>query len=208
MADDYRIVRLENVLLRYEALFEARPRDEKKPDDVAFGATVILDNKKFSKVLDGIDDLTDRVALDEFKKKVTLRNRPVKDGNDKSDVEGFGDGVSFISAYRKSRPGVVDREVNPLTKEDGVIYPGCYVNVVMKLFAYDHSTGGKGVSAELVAVQFVADGERFSGGTSADPTKYFSSVEGESSGSSSRSRSSGGAGRSGRGGRATSLDDF
>ena len=135
---DHQIVKLENVILRYESVFEARPRNEDKPDDLSFGATFLFNNEKHGKILDHLDTLTDRVALDEFKKKMPLKNRPVKDGNEKSDVEGFGDGVSFLNAYRKTRPGVVDRNLNPLAKEDGVIYPGCIVNATVRLFAYDH----------------------------------------------------------------------
>lgn len=190
MPEDNQIIQLSNVVLRYETLFEAKARSDDKPDDLLFGATVLMDNNKHATLLDKIDALTERVALDEFKKKIHLKNRPVKDGNEKADKEGFGDGVSYLSAYRKSRPGVVDRTLTPLTKEDGILYPGCTVNMSVRLYAYDHKTGGKGVTCELIAVQFVRDGERFSGGTSTDPTLYFKPLDGEAAPTSSRNHRS------------------
>jgi hypothetical protein len=199
---DKNIIILTNVRLRYEALFDARPTSDDKPDDLYYQATVVLDNDRDASQLDKADALTERIALDFFHKKVPLKHRPVRDGNEKSDVDGFGDGVSFIGCKRKSRPGVVDRELNPVSKEDGVFYPGCFVNISMRFFAYSHPTGGKGVSAELVSVQFVKDGERFSGGASTDPTLYFKSLGGGEGGGSSPSRA-----RSRSGGK-PSLEDF
>ncbi len=60
---------------------------------------------------------------------------------------------------------VVDRDPSiPLTASDPKPYGGCYVNAVVRFYAYDHETGGKGVSASLEAVQFFKDGIAFGAG--------------------------------------------
>ena len=70
----------------------------------------------------------------------------------------------FIGARNAKRPVVVDRDLTPLTAEDTKPYAGCFVNATVRFFAYDHPTGGKGVSATLRAIQFAKDGESFGAG--------------------------------------------
>lgn len=183
-------IKLENVRLSYPCLWT--PKAQEAGKDLKFSANFILDNEKHGPLLDKIDALIERLALDFFKKKVKLRHQCLRDGNDEAfeDKEGYGDGTSVLVASSKNRPFVVDRDpsVN-LVEADGKIYAGCYVNGIVRLFAYDHPTGGKGVSADLKVVQFVADGESLGGGR-VDPTKELDNLDasgGESGGSSSRS---------------------
>jgi hypothetical protein len=159
---DPNIIRLTNVRLSYPQLFVAKPPEEGK--EPVFSATFILDKKRHRAIIDQIEKMTERVALDAFKKKVTLKRKPLRDGNEKDGKEGYGDEVMFISARNTKRPVVVDRDLTPLTKDDPKPYAGCEVNATVRLFHYDHPTGGKGVSASLRAVQFVKDGESFGAG--------------------------------------------
>lgn len=90
------------------------------------------------------------------------KNLCVKDGDDKS-TEGYP-GNYYVHAKANSgyEPKVIDQLKRDITKE-GVIYGGCYVNAIIDMWSWTHERGGKGVSASIVAVQFAADGERFSG---------------------------------------------
>lgn len=90
----------------------------------------------------------------------------LRDGSEK-DNAGYGDGTLFITAYEKNRPNVIDRDKTPLVEEDGVVYGGCYVNMVVTPWAQDNSFG-KGVNFNLLLVQFVADGDPFASGARAD----------------------------------------
>lgn len=189
---DIAIIKLPNVRLSFPHLFHAHAAEEGQ--EPKFGAAFIMDNEKHAALLDHIDKVIDRLALDYWKKKVPFK-RCLRDGNEKADKEGYGDGVSFISASRKTRPAVVDRQVNPLTEEDGVIYAGCYVNATIRLWVQDNKFG-KRVNAELRAVQFLKDGDSF-GAAPVNAENEFEPVE-ESSGESS--------GKSRRGSK--SVDDF
>lgn len=159
---DPNIIKLNNVRLSYPQLFTAKAQEEGK--EPKYSASFLLDKKTHATLITHIENTIARVALDEFKRKVPLKRVPLHDGNEKSDKEGYGDEVMFLSANNAKRPVVVDCDLTPLTAQDPKPYAGCYVNATVRLFAYDHKTGGKGVSASLRAVQFVRDGESFGAG--------------------------------------------
>lgn len=202
---DPNIIKLPRARLSFPHLFTAKAMEEGK--EPQFSATFLLDNTTHATVLDRIDAVIDRVALDFFKKKVPLKHKCLHDGNEKADLEGYGDGTSFLVSSNKSRPGVVDRRLNPVTEADNLIYAGCYVNATVRIFAWEHKTGGRGVSAQLRAVQFVEDGESFGAGP-VDAQKEFDALEdgeGAPVGGVSRPRSGG---RSTGGKPSANLDDY
>ena len=93
----------------------------------------------------------------------------LKDG-DKKDYEGYA-GNMYIRASNKVRPLVLNRDKTPLTEQDGVIYSGCYVEVIMSFWAQDNKWG-KRVNANLRGVRFHSDGEAFSGGGTASVDEF------------------------------------
>lgn len=194
---DIAIIKLPAVRLSFPHLF--KPHAMEEGQEPKYSASFILDNDKHGALLDKIESTINRLALDFWKKKTPFKSC-LRDGNEKADKEGYGDGVSFISASRKTRPAVVDRQVNPLTEEDGVIYAGCFVNATVRLWVMDNKFG-KRVNAELRAVQFLKDGESFGAGPVVAENEFDAIPDGDepSSRSSGRSRSSGGK---------PSVDDF
>lgn len=83
-----------------------------------------------------------------------------QDGETKT-YDGY-EGMMAFSASNAVRPTIIDRDRTPLTEDDGKPYAGCYVNAIVEIFTYEDP--GKGISASLSGVQFVKDGEAFSGG--------------------------------------------
>ena len=76
------------------------------------------------------------------------------------------EGMMALSTHRyatQGRVGVYNRDLTPLTEADGKPYGGCYVNARVEIWAQ----GGKnaGIRGGLVSVQFVRDGDAFSGAT-------------------------------------------
>jgi len=159
-------IKLENVRLSYPQLFKAVAM--KQPDGsmskAKFSASFLIPKKTHGALIKRIEAMIERAMLDKFQKKVPLKNVCLHDGNDKEEKEGYGDEVMYLVAKSDTRPAVVDQQVNPLAEEDGKIYAGCYVNATVEIFAYSHQLGGKGVSAQLRAVQFVKDGPSFGAG--------------------------------------------
>lgn len=94
------------------------------------------------------------------------------DGDTKSQYDGCA-GNFFVSAaaQQAARPTVINKDRTPLTEKDGVVYPGCYVNVSIDLWAQDNKYG-KRINAQLRGVQFLRDGDSFSAGRPADSDEF------------------------------------
>lgn len=101
----------------------------------------------------------------------------VHNGDSKASLAGY-EGNLFFNAYNTVRPTVVDRDRTPLNAQDGKPYSGSYVNCIIDIWAQDNSYG-KRINAQLQGVQFVKDGEAFSGGgTSADASDFEEIADG------------------------------
>lgn len=103
-------------------------------------------------------------------------------------------GMFFVRLSNTDRPGVANRGGKPVVEGDQQFpYAGCYVNVKMTLWAQQgyKDANGKYVSqrrinGNLIAVQFVKDGEAFGRGP-VHVEDEFEPLPGESAGASSSS---------------------
>ena len=150
-------ITLTNVRLSFPALFKGRAFEE--GDDPKYEATALMgkesnQTKKLGKIIkdmiEGSFDAKDRKKVQSC----------FKDGSVKEDTDGYSDEIMFIKASSKKRPTVVDRDLAPVTEEDGVIFGGCYVNMAIRLWVQDNKWG-KRINAELLGMQFVKEGESF-----------------------------------------------
>lgn len=74
------------------------------------------------------------------------------------------EGMMFLAAARAAKQGapkIVDRAKQDITQESGKLYPGCTVNAIVDVWA--QSGDNPGIRCTLSTVQFVKDGEAFSG---------------------------------------------
>ena len=151
-------VKLSNVRLAFPNLFE-------KDQYGRYGATFIMPkespaHKAMQKALRG-------VAEADLKGKMpTPSSVCLKDSSEKADYAGFEEGTLYVSASRKEafKPNqIIHRDKTPIESE-GVLYPGCYVNAVINVWAQDNNYGKK-INAELVGVQFYKDGDRLGRGS-------------------------------------------
>jgi hypothetical protein len=132
-----------------------------------YGAKFILDPKHPQ--LAAIEKLEEQIAEEKWGKKAkdTLTRIRAKDQgliHDGSTQRSDGfDGMKFISANNDKRPTAYNKDRSPVTKDDGVIYSGCYLNVKVRAWAQDNNFGQR-INWELQGVQFVRDGDSFGGG--------------------------------------------
>lgn len=95
---------------------------------------------------------------------------PLYDGDGtRANGEPFGEecsGCMVITASSKTRPSVVDLNMQPIIDPNG-FYSGCYARATINFFAYNQS-GNKGVGCALNNVQKLEDGEPLSGRSTAD----------------------------------------
>ena len=166
-------ITIKNARLSFPDLFEPHPF---KPGDAPkYKATFLV--PKGTDQAKAIDAAIAAVAKEKWPKTwekvlASIKGNANKfcwqDGETKT-YDGY-EGMMAFSAGNKARPTVIDRDKSPLSKDDGKPYAGCYVNAVVEIFAYDNS--GNGISASLGGVQFVRDGEAFSGGRPASADEF------------------------------------
>lgn len=80
---------------------------------------------------------------------------------------GLPEGTVIIRTSSKSAPGVVNASVQRII-DPGEIYPGARVIATLNCYAWEHKTGGKGVSFGLGNVQKIGDGPRLDNRTQAE----------------------------------------
>lgn len=86
---------------------------------------------------------------------------PFRDADDmENPIPGYRGGV-YITAKSKTKPGIVDAHLEPIT-EPMDFYPGCICRASVKPFAFDKK-GSKGVTFLLNNIQKVKDGDRLDG---------------------------------------------
>lgn len=159
--------------LAFPAIFEPKSVAGEEP---AFSASLIIpaDHPQMAE----IDEAIEAVAKEKWGAKApemlkSLRakgNVCLHDGDEKTTYDGF-EGNFYISARSKTRPLVLDRDKTPLTQSDGKPYGGCFVVAVLELWAQDNQFG-KRVNAQLKGVQFLSDGDAFTGGAPADESDF------------------------------------
>lgn len=129
-------------------------------DETKFEATFLVpkkDKKTKKALMKLIEDCKEQ-------NKIKTNKVFVRDGDDPEfeDYDGYA-GHWCVKAANTVRPKVLDRDKSHLTEEDGVIYSGCYVNAQISPWAQNNKWGRR-INANLLGVQFVKDGEPFSGG--------------------------------------------
>ena len=166
---DPHLVTIRNVRLSYPNLFV--PTAFKSSDGTmgkpAYSASFLLDK---SKNAEDLKKLTAAAVLTKQEKwqgkPVNLTGKSIRDGAEKEATDGYGSGISFISARHSPRPGdnwlqsIVDQNLHPVTAEDGKFYGGCYVNATVKAWAQDNGFG-KRINWQLVNIQYLRKGDPF-----------------------------------------------
>jgi hypothetical protein len=161
---DPHVVKIENVRLSFPQLFQAKQGKDAngQPQGKAvFSAVFILDKVKNKADIDRLTKAALFTKQEKWQgKPVNLTGKSIRDGNEKEATDGYGPSIMFISARNEKRPGVVNRDLTPLTAEDGKPYAGCYVNATVRCWAQDNGYG-KRINWALRNVQFLKDGEPF-----------------------------------------------
>lgn len=153
----------------FPAVFEAKSFEGSAPK---FSVAAIWDPKRFTdvekKLWQGIIDLCDEVSLERFKKKMGDLpgnfKKAIRDGAEKADLAGYGEGLLFANLSSKMKPGLIGVDRAPIMSAED-FYPGCYARATVTAYSYDNK--GKGVALGLQNLMKVADGERLDSRTDA-----------------------------------------
>ena len=91
---------------------------------------------------------------------------PLRDGDTERPDNLEYAGHMFVNANSDNRPGIVDVNLNPIIEKED-FYSGCYGRASINFYVFN-TNGNKGVACGLNNLQKLADGERLSGGSSAE----------------------------------------
>lgn len=114
--------------------------------------------------------------------KIKPENYCVRDG-DLENWDGY-EGNWYLSGNNSNAPKVVGKDKRPVSADDGVVYSGCFVNMIYTMWCQLPGTGQDGqpkpmaVFASLEAIQFVRKGEAF-GAAPVDTDDAFDDITDE-----------------------------
>lgn len=177
-------IMVKNARLAFPAIFKAKAVLD---SEARFSASLLLE--KNDPQIQAIEKAIEEVAKAKWgdKAAATLKQlrasdrTALRDGDVKEQYDGFA-GHMYISASNSTRPLVINRDTTPLAEEDGKPYAGCYVSASIELWAQDNKYG-KRINASLAGVQFVKDGDAFTGGGGAASVDEFDDLSMEDDGS-------------------------
>lgn len=90
---------------------------------------------------------------------------PLHDGDEERPDDPAYENSYFINANSERKPGIVDRDLNPIMSRDD-FYSGCYGRASINFYAFN--VNSKGIACGLNNLQKLEDGERLAGGSSAE----------------------------------------
>lgn len=158
------------VRLSYCHIFEAYTNDPEK--EARFSVTILIpksDKATMEKILKAEAAAKEEGKASKFGGKIPSNlSSIIHDGDEEADLERNPEyaGHMYMAMSSKTRPGVVDQDLNPIL-DTTAVYSGCYGRVSINAFAYN-TAGKKGVSFGLNNVQFLEDGEPLGGRTRAE----------------------------------------
>ena len=170
------VVRLDNVRLAFPALFKPKAFAGNE-DSAKYSATLLIpktDTDTVKKIKEAIVAAAKDRWGDKYKPILdTLLSQGrtcFRDGDDKSDYDGFADNFT-VNASNAARPIVLGADKQSLSEDSGKPYAGCIVNASLDVWPQDNKFG-KRINATLRGVQFVKDGDAFSGSAPATADEF------------------------------------
>lgn len=158
------------VRLSYVHLFE--PYSNKPDQEARYSVTILIpkrDKATLTKIAAAIEAAKEDGKTKTFGGKIPGNLKTtLHDGDEEADLDKNPEyaGCMYMAMSSKTRPGVVDADLNPIM-DSTQVYSGCYARVSINAFPYSNS-GNKGISFGLNNVQFLEDGEPLGGRTRAE----------------------------------------
>ncbi|WP_306887710.1 ssDNA-binding protein [Amorphus orientalis] len=182
-------VQLKDVRLSFAHLFRAQAFGDGEGEP-KFNANFLIDpeTKSGQRNLDLVEAAMDEAKAIKWPKgppKLKEDKLCLRDGSD-TEYDGY-EGMMFVSANNAKKPLTLDRDKVEVVEADNVLYSGCYVDAIIRVWGQDNKWG-KRVNASLEAVRFRRDGDAF-GAAPPDPDEFDDIDDDEDDGKSTRRRS-------------------
>jgi Protein of unknown function (DUF2815). len=162
-----------------------KPWAKNEQDRPKFSITGLADKTTHGAVKDLLVRQINAVLKDKQMGKIGSEHKFCRDGDDSGKDEAEGMWVIKASENPENQPAVRNAKGALITDAAAInklIYPGCYVNILIRPWGQDNKHGKK-VNANLVGVQYAGEGERF-GEASLDDEDVWEELESEDLGAS------------------------
>lgn len=155
--------------VRFSYLHVFEPYSMEEGQDKKYSVSLLIPKSdkvtlaKINKAIEAAKEL----AKSKFGGKLPAKFKlPVNDGDiDRPDDEAYA-GHYFINANAKTKPGLVDKDTNPIMDQDE-LYSGCYGRASITFYPFDVS-GNRGIACGLNNLQKLKDGDPLGGRVSAE----------------------------------------
>ena len=153
------------VRFSYAHVFE--PSAINEGDDKKYSVSILVPKKDLqtlARIKNAIEAATQEGKGKWNGKIPTVLKLPLRDGDaERPDDEAY-EGMMFLNASSKNKPGIVDEDrVEVMSRDD--FYSGCFGRASVNFYAFSVS-GNKGIAVGLNNLQKLEDGDRLSGGGS------------------------------------------
>lgn len=157
-------------LVRFSYLHAFEPSAIGDSEEKKYSVSLIIpksDRLTLNRIKKAIEGAKENGKNSKFGGKVPANLKiPLRDGDaERPDDEAYA-GSYFINASSKTRPGLVDANLNPIIDENE-LYSGCYGRASVNFYPFNVS-GNKGIAAGLNNLQKIKDGEPLGGRQSAE----------------------------------------
>lgn len=151
--------------VRFSYVHVFTPTAVGESEDKKYSVSIIIpksDKETIKLIKEAIKNATEKGKTDKWGGKVPANLKtPLRDGDEERPEDEAYANAYFINASANTKPGVVDRNLEPITDEED-FYSGCYGRASITFYAFNAS-GNKGIAAGLNHVQKTSDGERLGG---------------------------------------------
>lgn len=156
------------VRLSYLHVWEAAAIEEGQ--EKKYSASIIIpksDKPMIKKINDAIEAAKQAGKSSKFGGKIPGNLKlPLRDGDEeRPDDDAYAKSM-FLNASAKSKPGIVDKDRNPILQQDEV-YSGCYGFVSITFYPFDKA-GNRGIAVGLNHIMKTKDGEPLGGRSTAE----------------------------------------
>ncbi|MFU3805798.1 ssDNA-binding protein [Pseudomonas aeruginosa] len=157
-------IRIDNVRASYPHLDKAWAKNES--DRPKFSITGLAPKETHGEAKKLLVEEIDKLLTSSKIGKLASEHKFVRNGDDSGKEEAEGHWIIKASENPDRRPSCRTPRGTVMTPDEIAekIYPGCWVNIFVRPWAQNNQHGKK-INANLIAVQFVRDGERFGEGS-------------------------------------------
>lgn len=149
-------------LVRFSYCNIFRSRAFKEGQDAEYSVCLLIpkdDKKTLAKIKAAVDEAVEAGISSKWGGKQPKNlHLPLRDGDEeRADEAPEYEGMFFLNAKSKEKPGIVDRDRNEILDPDEV-YSGCWGRASINFYPYDRN-GNRGVGVGLNNIQKIKDGE-------------------------------------------------